>query len=153
MTALSDLSCKIRSRKGVNVHSTGSRVSQPVAQSGCVAGLLQMDELPLITWTGLTVSAGRRGAAVIIVRGGKVEGCTWYSLSLYSRSSSWLWIFPLTELTSVLPAPALPSTPHQYVYSLPSSSVILYSLLLTCWYRPNFQPDCKNISSDVSTVA
>lgn len=63
----------------------------------------------------------------IVVRGGKVESCAWYSILLYSRSSSWLWMFPLTELTSVLPSHALPSTAHQYVCSLPSSSVILCS--------------------------
>lgn len=156
MTALSDLLCKIRARKGVNVQSPGSRVSQPVAQSGSASIFSNpaLDEVPLITWIGLTVRASRLIELLrIVFRGGKVKSCTWYSLLLYSRSSSWLWMFPLTELTSILQIPALPFAAHQYVYSLPSSSIILCSLLLTCRYLPNFQPDCKSTGSDVSTVA
>lgn len=65
MTAVRDLLCKIRSRKGVNVQSTGSQVSQPVAQSGStsICSNPAMEELPLITWAGLTVRASRHRAA------------------------------------------------------------------------------------------
>lgn len=64
-TILSDLLCKIRSRKDANVQTTVSWVSQPVALSGftSICSNPWKDERPLITWTGLTVRASCSGSS------------------------------------------------------------------------------------------
>lgn len=56
---------KIKSRKGANVQTTVSWMSQPVAQSGfpSICSNPSKDEGPPITWTGLTVRASCSGSS------------------------------------------------------------------------------------------
>lgn len=142
-TILSDILCKIRSRKGANVQTTVRWASQPVAQSGFTS----------------TVSAVIRRR----MRGLSLHGLGWQweweraahdrrqgskSLELYllfSRSGSWLWMesvpFDWTHLLPVVSCP--PSTAYQYICSLPSSSVISCTPLQNFRYPPDSQPDSK----------
>lgn len=154
MTPSSDLSCKIRSRKGVNVQSTGSRLSQPVdpSGSGSICSNPAMDELPLITrigadresqqtWScfGLLSEEESRELQVIqpLVRQQK---------QLMTMDASFDW-------AHLCPASSCPPHHNLSILFPPSLVFSVLFFFLTCQYPLNFPPDCKRTDSDVSTVA
>lgn len=104
-TILSDLLYKFRSRKGENLQTTVSRVSQPAAYSGStyICSNPSEDEGPLITWTGLTV----RASCSRWSSGEEKSGAASCYTARVARDYGWT-MFPLTELTSFLQSPALP---------------------------------------------
>lgn len=113
---LSDLFCKINSRKGANVQITVSWVSQPVAQSGftSICSNPSKDEEPLFTWTGLTVratcsglsSGEQKSGAELVIQQKRLmlmDGvCSLSSPALPPQLISTSFLFPLPLLFHVL---------------------------------------------------
>lgn len=117
--------------KGANVQTTVSWVSQPVALSGLtsICSNPWKDEEPLITWTGLTVRASCSGSSSGEQKSGAELVIQQKRLMIMDGVCSLYW----THLLLVVSCP--PSRAHQYIFSLPSSSVILCTPLRNVRYR------------------
>lgn len=107
--------------KGANVQTAVSWVSQPVALSGLtsICSNPWKDEEPLITWTGLTVRASCSGSSSGEQKSGAELVIQQKRLMIMDGVCSLYW----THLLLVVSCP--PTTAHQYIFSLPPSSVIL----------------------------